>query len=80
MEVKKMPTQEWFEVQVMVAAEEARQAGFEQTYLALVDVLRASRLSHERMISALSTSQPHLSLSGQTTNQDGGTRLGFTNH
>ena len=75
-----MPTQEWFEVRVMLAAEQARTAGFEQTYLALVDVLRASRLSHERMIGHLSTSQPHVLQRGLTKKEDGRTRFGFTEH
>lgn len=75
-----MPTQEWFEMRVMLAAEQARKAGFEQTYLALVDVLRSSRLSHERMIGHLSTSQPHVSLHGHTKKQDSHTRFGFTEH
>lgn len=57
-----MPTTEWFETQVMIAAEEARRAGFSQTYLALLDVLRASRCSDERMIGSLSTSHPTVPL------------------
>ena len=72
-----MPTQEWFEVRVLMAAEEARQAGFEQTYLALVDVLRTSRLSHERMIGALSSGQSHVSLFDQIVNPGGGIRPEF---
>ena len=48
-----MPTKELFELRVLIAAEQAKQAGFEQTYLALLDVLRTSRYSEERMIGSL---------------------------
>ena len=44
-----MPTTEWFETKVMIAAEEARRAGFSQTQSALLDVLRSSRCRDERM-------------------------------
>ena len=57
-----MCAQEWFETKVMIAAEEARRGGFEQTYLALLDVLRTSRYSEERMVGSLSVSFPIVSL------------------
>lgn len=46
-----MSAQELFEVKVMMAAEDARRCGFENTYLALIDVLRTTRLHRERSIS-----------------------------
>jgi len=48
-----MPTKDLFELRVLIAAEQAKQAGFEQTYLALLDVLRASRCTEEGMIGNL---------------------------
>lgn len=57
-----MSTTECFETKVMIAAEEARRAGFIQTHAALLDVLRASRCSDERMIGSLSTAHPAMSL------------------
>ena len=38
-----MSAQEWFETQLMIAAENARRGGFVQTHNALLDVLRAAR-------------------------------------
>lgn len=74
-----MPTNEWFETRVMIAAEEARRAGFSQTYLALLDLLRASRCSDERMIGSLSTSHPTVTVRSQLDPNDGPSFLGFTN-
>lgn len=38
-----MHSQDWFETHLMIAAEEARNMGFVQTNLALLDVLRSAR-------------------------------------
>ena len=37
-----MHSQDWFETQLMIAADEARRMGFDHTNLALLDVLRAA--------------------------------------
>ena len=74
-----MPTKEWFEAKVMIAAEEARRAGFSQTHSALLDVLRASRCSDERMIGSLSPSHPTVSLCSSLQPNDGLSPHGFTN-
>lgn len=57
-----MPTKEWFETRVMIAAEDARRAGFGQTYAALLDVLRASRCSDERIVGSFAVSRPAVSV------------------
>ena len=50
-----MHTRGSFEVQVMIAAEKARRAGFNETHLALLDVLRAARCNNERVVGSLKT-------------------------
>lgn len=74
-----MPTTECFETKVMIAAEEARRAGFSQTHAALLDVLRASRCSDERMIGSLSNSHPAVSLRSSLRPNLGRAPYGFTN-
>ena len=74
-----MPTQEWFEVRLMIAAEQARQAGFDQTYAALLDVLRASIHSDERMIGALSAPLPTVPLRFKIKGGDKPPQQTFTN-
>ncbi len=46
--------QQCFETKLMIAAEQARQAGFTQTYLSLLDVLRVSRHENETLSNGLS--------------------------
>lgn len=74
-----MPTAECFETRVMIAAEEARRAGFSQTHSALLDVLRASRCTNGRMFSSLSTSLPTATLSSSSHPEDGSSPRDFTN-
>ena len=74
-----MPTKELFELHVLIAAEQAKQAGFEQTYLALLDVLRTSRYSEERMISSLARDNSAIDFV-DTQSHDDRVQGGFTKH
>ncbi|WP_299751801.1 hypothetical protein [uncultured Tateyamaria sp.] len=73
-----MSAQEWFEFKVMVAAEDARKAGYIQTHLALLDVLRASRYSEQRMIGSLSNNSRDVAVTPLVEQQDPQPHPGLT--
>ncbi|WP_299751753.1 hypothetical protein [uncultured Tateyamaria sp.] len=73
-----MSAREWFEFKVMVAAEDARKAGYIQTHLALLDVLRASRYSEQRMIGNLSNTSRKAAVTPLVEQQDPQPHPGLT--
>ena len=73
-----MSAQEWFEFKVMVAAEDARKAGYIQTHLALLDVLRASRYSEQGMIGDLNNTSRNLAVTPLVEQQDSQPRSELT--
>ncbi|MEO9684014.1 MAG: hypothetical protein ABJF86_11845 [Tateyamaria sp.] len=53
-----MSAEERFKTSVLIAADHARREGFDQTYLALLDVLRAAIYSDEKIIGSPIASMP----------------------